>query len=146
MCGAVAIEASGPVLFRALCHCTICQRWSGAPSTAFVGFAGQQLRVTAGADSLLSHATSPSMTRFRCAKCGCPVYNQSTDPKFDFRDAPITTFERDGAGTIKHLDDLRPVAHIFCADRLPGIAKSDPDGVVKFVGHFGHSEKTEECP
>ena len=146
ICGKTTIEAAGPVLFRCLCHCQICQRYIGATSAAFVGFAGKQLQVKPGPDGLLPFKSSEGMTRYRCGSCGTPVYAESTDPKYDFRDAPLVVFERDADGKIKDLDELRPTAHIFCASRVSSIAAADPAGVTKFLGHFGQSETTDECP
>merc|ERR1711862_821531 len=111
------------------CHCTLCQRWMGATSSAFVGWAEGGLVFVKGEDKLRGFNTSDYMTRYRCGECGTPVYGQSHLENNKFRDAPLGVFERDESGNIKRLDELKPLSHIMCSTRVPGITKADPDDV-----------------
>mmetsp|Transcript_43058 Transcript_43058/g.92275 ORF Transcript_43058/g.92275 Transcript_43058/m.92275 type:complete len:165 (-) Transcript_43058:135-629(-) len=144
-CGACAFEATGVPIFRANCHCTLCQRWIGAPSTAFVGFKDEAMKIVKGEGNMHGFKTTDGMTRYRCKDCGSPVYGQSHLEAFPFRDAPLGLFERDAEGNILRLDELRPLSHIFCSSRIPGLVKADPDDVKKFLAYPG-SEQTDACP
>ena len=83
------------------------------------------------------------MTRYRCRTCGTSVYNQSNLEEYDFRDAPLAIFDRDSEGKIQRIEELIPKTHIFCAHENHKLLR-DNNGVVKFLGHAGMSEKIEE--
>jgi hypothetical protein len=69
-CGAVAIEVSGEPEAMGYCHCRSCRSWSGAPVNAFTLWKPENVRVTKGADQLVSfHKTEMSHRQF-CRACG----------------------------------------------------------------------------
>jgi hypothetical protein len=69
-CGAVAIEVSGAPIEMGYCHCSSCRAYSGAPVTAFMLWAAENVGVTKGAD-LLGGFNKTGMTERRfCTRCG----------------------------------------------------------------------------
>ncbi|MEJ0065128.1 MAG: GFA family protein [Caulobacteraceae bacterium] len=69
-CGAIKIEATGEPQAMGYCHCRSCRSWSGGPVNAFTLWAPDAVKVTAGAESLVTHQQSELSQRQYCAKCG----------------------------------------------------------------------------
>lgn len=131
-------------MFSCYCHCTICQRILGGSPTSIAGVAPDALTVTEGKDELLAVKTSEFCTRYRCRKCGAPVYSEYTDPQFSFMDFGMTSLERGADGKFKLSEEerqaIKPTAHIFYNDRVMDVV----DGLPKFVGFPGMSETVPE--
>jgi hypothetical protein len=108
------------------------QRLSGAPFACLVGFPKEGFAIVEGKDSVQGFHSSPNMCRYRCAKCGSPVYNESLDVEHPFIDVPLVAFERDELGLIKHLDVLQPKVHINYEMHVTGLVDSHTKGVKKF--------------
>jgi hypothetical protein len=78
LCGAIRYTISVPVTELRACHCTNCQKASGAggsvnaaiPSAAFALVQGKPKRFTAVADS------GRTLHRYFCGDCGSPLYSQ----------------------------------------------------------------------
>ena len=69
-CGAVRVELTGDPEAMGYCHCRSCRSWSGGPVNAFTLWKPEAVRVTAGADNLLSYAKTPMSERQTCRTCG----------------------------------------------------------------------------
>jgi len=69
-CQKVSFNLAGPVLFRALCHCTICQRFNAAPYGDVVAVRARDVTLE-GAENIAyrSHRQPPIVSRGRCASC-----------------------------------------------------------------------------
>lgn len=79
LCGAVAVEISGPISSIIHCHCSLCRKSSG---TAFAtnGFVqSADFAVVKGAEHLSQFAFKPGRVRHFCANCGSPVYSSNAD-------------------------------------------------------------------
>jgi hypothetical protein len=83
LCGAIRYSIGAPIAELRACHCTHCQKSSGAagsvnaavPSTAFKITRGTPKRYDAKA------ASGRTLYRFFCADCGSPIYSQrATNP------------------------------------------------------------------
>ena len=83
LCGAIRYTVNQPVTQLRACHCTHCQKSSGAAgtvnavlrSTAFQITKGTPRRFDAKADS------GRTLHRFFCGDCGSPIYSQrETNP------------------------------------------------------------------
>jgi hypothetical protein len=83
LCGAIRYSIGAPIAELRACHCTHCQKSSGAggsvnaavPSTAFKITQGTPKRYDAKA------ASGRTLYRFFCADCGSPIYSQrATNP------------------------------------------------------------------
>lgn len=69
-CQQVSFTLTGPVLFRALCHCSICQRFNAAPYGDVLAIRAHDVAVK-GAEHIAyrSHRQPPLLSRGRCARC-----------------------------------------------------------------------------
>ena len=82
-CGNARFEARAAPLFRALCHCTICQRFNAAPFADVVVYAASD--VTAPPDGAIAYDTwkpPPNVQRGKCVRCGDPAIEQFAAPLF----------------------------------------------------------------
>ncbi len=92
LCGAIRFTVSAPVTELRACHCTHCQKSSGAggsvnvvlPSSAFKLTQGTPKRFDAKADS------GRTLYRYFCGDCGSPLYSQRAN-------GPETVVVRTGA-------------------------------------------------
>jgi hypothetical protein len=112
LCGAIRYSVSQPIAELRQCHCTNCQKASGAagsvnamiPSAAFKLVQGKPKRYSAVADS------GRLLHRFFCGECGSPLYSQ--------RDAtPENMALR--AGTLESPPQMRIVANIWTKSARP---------------------------
>ena len=51
-CGAVKVEVAGEPEGMGYCHCQSCRSWSGGPVNAFTLWKPENVKVTAGADTV----------------------------------------------------------------------------------------------
>jgi hypothetical protein len=116
-CGAIRFEVDD--LFDAgYCHCSICQRFSGAPAVAWANTPARNFRLIRGTPSAFS--SSDHWVRYFCPTCGAPVYQRRPAPPVDGSDLLCIL--------IPSLDDprsVRPTAHIWCSSRLPFFDTTD---------------------
>jgi len=78
LCGAIRYTVNAPITELRACHCTHCQKASGAsgsvnaavPSSAFKLTQGTPKRHTGVADS------GRTLHRYFCGDCGSPIYSQ----------------------------------------------------------------------
>merc|ERR1711916_46974 len=111
MCGKLSVEFSGPLLFSAICHCSICRRFGGAPFTHLVGFESDKFKILSGADNLMKFTSSANIKRVRCKECGINVYNETT---MGFHDVPVPCID-DAYKNNKVRESLAPAMHIYYA-------------------------------
>lgn len=69
-CGAVTLEVEGKPEAMGYCHCRSCRSWSGGPVNAFSLWKPEALRVTSGAEHIVTFQKSELSQRRYCAKCG----------------------------------------------------------------------------
>jgi len=72
LCGAVRYEASEPPKDSDYCHCSMCQRWSGAPAWPAVAFPFAAFRITRGEPKF--YQSSPKVDRGFCSDCGSALF------------------------------------------------------------------------
>ena len=82
LCGAVEFELQpshqyGGDRTMGVCHCTACQRWTGAPSLPFVVTAPERFRVVRGLDQVAHYRDGDSTMRAFCRRCGSSLYQDS---------------------------------------------------------------------
>lgn len=70
-CGASSLSAEAAPLTVALCHCTDCRRWTGAPVAGFAALAGDALRIAPDPGPGLS--VTEGVRRWSCPRCGSPL-------------------------------------------------------------------------
>ena len=110
-CGAVRFEIDA-LHDAGYCHCTICQRFSGAPAVAWANAEGRCFRLLQG--SPRGFRSSEHWVRYFCPDCGAPVYQRHREPPDDGTDLLCVL--------IPSLDEpaaVTPRAHIWCSSRLP---------------------------
>ena len=112
LCGAIRYAVSVPIAELRACHCTNCQRASGAggsvnaviPASAFTITKGTPKRYSALADS------GRLLHRHFCGDCGSPIYGQRAT-------SPETIVLR--AGTLDERGDMKIVSHIWTRSARP---------------------------
>jgi len=86
LCGAIRYTVRAPVATLRACHCTNCQKSSGAAGTVNAVVPSASFRITKGAtrkyDDSATHS-GRTLSRHFCADCGSPIYSQrNPDPGF----------------------------------------------------------------
>lgn len=71
LCGQVRFEVSAKALGSMLCHCRMCQRFSGAPMLEGTTFPADAFRLTSG--KLKIYQSSMIAERGFCGDCGSPI-------------------------------------------------------------------------
>ncbi len=106
-CGAVRFEAAGEPSAHHLCHCTDCQRTSGAPMVAWITVQQEDLTLT-GEPAV--YASSEGVQRYFCIQCGTGLFYAN------FLRSPGTVDIQ--TAVLDEPDDHAPTAHIHTADQL----------------------------
>jgi hypothetical protein len=109
-CGAVRFEISAPLGVALYCHCTRCQRRTGAAAGASARLAPGSFTITAGADQLRAWAPPEALEKVFCGACGSAIYVR--DPETG--DGAVVRL-----GAIDGDPGVRPSAHQFAAYAAP---------------------------
>eukprot|EP01098_Paradermamoeba_levis_P007601 TRINITY_DN3153_c0_g1_i2.p1 TRINITY_DN3153_c0_g1~~TRINITY_DN3153_c0_g1_i2.p1 ORF type:complete len:152 (-),score=42.89 TRINITY_DN3153_c0_g1_i2:167-622(-) len=131
-CGAVAFHIQGTPFFNVYCHCTICQKTSGAPYLRISGFKPDDVKLTKGSETdLVPFNTTKNLIRYRCKHCQGPVFNQwiDTTSLFPFRGITHGTLTHQSAAS----PAIQPQQHIYYGTRMVDVK----DGLPKFEGLMG---------
>ena len=106
LCGAVRYTFKADPLFVGICHCTNCQKQSGAAFSVNVGVKDDALDLTGSLKTYVDHGDSGSkvLRRF-CPECGSPVIT-------DAEAYPGIHIVK--AGTLDDYSGLKPGRQIFC--------------------------------
>lgn len=111
-CGAVRYEAGGEPFERALCHCELCRKTTGAPAVAWFTVHESDLTLTG---QMVRYASSDHAERGFCGRCGTQI---------TFRDA---AYDNRIDLTTASLDDPEaapPVEQIWVRSRLRWMAEA----------------------
>jgi hypothetical protein len=119
LCGAVRFEATLPSLWCAHCHCTMCQRYHGAPVVTWVGFKSEDVEFTLGDNRISWFHSSPQGQRGFCATCGS---------SFLFR------------------SERWPGELHICLTNIHGAIDREPEGHVYFDSHVPWLELGDDLP
>ena len=74
LCGAIRYEAAADALFTVVCHCRMCQQWTGSTMFGSVAFARRAVTFTKGTPR--THTSSSICDRGFCSECGSSLYTQ----------------------------------------------------------------------
>ena len=113
LCGAIRYAIDAPVTELRACHCTHCQKASGAGGSVNAVVPRAAFRITQGTPKRFDAkaASGRTLYRFFCGDCGSPIYSQrATTP--DFLVVRAGTF--DGGG-----DDVKIATHIWTRSARP---------------------------
>lgn len=127
-CATTQFRTTGPALFRILCHCTICQKFSNAPYADVVVFRAKDVeRPATGIVEFDTYKPPPNVQRGKCSACQKPAIEIFESPLFpNLTIVPYAMFSPPGAMP-------EPVAHIFYEHR---ISDAD-DNLPKYRGYAG---------
>jgi hypothetical protein len=78
LCGAVRYEITAPFLSAGYCHCTHCQRRTGAGSSANGRVSRAAVEILQGEEQLRAYKPSVGVPKVFCATCGSALF--SGDP------------------------------------------------------------------
>lgn len=107
-CGAISYSAEGEPEHHALCHCSDCRRWSGAPMAGWIAFRADAVRIEG---EPVSYQSSEYAQREFCGKCGTGLFYRNEQVLPGLIDIQSGTLD-DAAGNA-------PGAQIQLAERLP---------------------------
>jgi hypothetical protein len=106
VCGGIRYEISEPLLSASYCHCTRCQRRTGAAASPQARVAPGSLRVVQGDELLRAWWPEDGFGKFFCSECGSHMWSQDpNDP--EIRSVRLGTFDGDPG--------VRPTSRQFTA-------------------------------
>ncbi len=126
LCGDIRYATTAEPVVVALCHCTHCQRQSGAAFSVNVGVPKGSLTFTRGRPQVYADTGSSGQPVYRhfCGRCGSPILS-------DVVSRPTLDWVK--AGTLDDTSWLRPTLAIWCDSaqawvEQPEDAKTFPQG------------------
>ena len=76
LCGGVRFEVTEPPLFASYCHCTRCQRRTGAAASPQARLAPGSLRIVAGDDLIRAYGPPGGFPKVFCSVCGSALWSR----------------------------------------------------------------------
>ncbi len=125
-CGTCAFEVRTTPAARFICHCTVCQAFTGKPFSDVTVLRAKDVTLTnADQISFKKYRLPPNINRGLCRKCGKPILEVGGFGPFKLIFLPTSNFE---------CQDLLPTAqmHMFYHRRL----KDSQDGLPKHSGYL----------
>ena len=112
LCGAIRYTVDVPVTELRACHCTHCQKASGAAGSVNAVIPGAALHITQGTLKRYDSAADSGRTLYRyfCGDCGSPIYSQRAT-------APETAVLR--AGTLDDAGEMKITTNIWIRSARP---------------------------
>jgi hypothetical protein len=123
-CGAVHYAVADEFAYAANCHCSNCRRTTGSAFKPFAGIAREKLRITQGADSLMTFGEESGHDA-HCKSCGSLLYSVVREG----------AFVHVAMGTLLDDPSIRPRAHIFVGSKAPWFTITD--GLPQYQEHVG---------
>jgi hypothetical protein len=106
-CGAISYSAQGEPEHHALCHCSDCRRWSGAPMAGWIAWKADRLTVTG---EPATYQSSENGRREFCGACGTGLFYRNDEVLPGIVDIQ--------SGTLDDPGDHPAGAHIMVKERL----------------------------
>ena len=121
-CGAIRFEVTRPFVSASYCHCTRCQRRTGAAASANGRAEPGTVRVTQGEDELRAWAPEGGFEKLFCGLCGSALFSR-----------PPGTTDLTGVrlGAVDGDPGIRPQWHQFVAYAAPWEPLPD-DGLPRY--------------
>jgi hypothetical protein len=113
LCGQVRWRATAEPANVRVCHCRLCQRWTGAPFFARAIFRAEDF---AWSGATTSWPTSPRVVRRACARCGTPMLSVPNDPPARVGVSVATCDDRHA---------LAPTVHIWVSEKVDWLTLDD---------------------
>lgn len=124
LCGTVRYEVTGPFISASYCHCTRCQRRTGAAASANARVARSDFHLLSGADALRTFRPGDGAPKVFCAECGSAVFSGDLD-----KDAPLGL----RLGGVDGDPGITPQFHQF-VEFAPAWEPVPDDGLPRFPG------------
>lgn len=121
LCGGVAWELTGPLVWNGHCHCSRCRKAHGAAFATFAGGDARGFRWLRGEDLVTGYQSSTGGPRSFCSACGAVVPQLSFDGAMAF--VPL--------GNSDDEPGLQPQGHIYVASKAPWFDLPE-DGLPRF--------------
>lgn len=138
LCGAVRYQANESPIDSAYCHCSMCQRWTGAPVSAGLGFRIAALQITRGQPRFYNSSTSAE--RGFCSDCGSSIFVRY--PDYDETWVAVGTLDKPENVTLqRHMGIESQLPWFVLSDGLPRIRSEEEPGT---PGYEGGVERGEE--
>ena len=111
LCGAMSYEITEEPVLSAVCHCTHCQKATGAAFSINVGIPSDGFKIAG--DTLKTYVdqgdSGKDLRRYFCGQCGSPLYSEA--------DAmPGLAIVK--VGTLDDTSSFKPGMNIFCENRM----------------------------
>lgn len=112
LCGAIRYTVGVPVTELRACHCTHCQKASGAAGTVNAVLPSSVFKITQGTPKRYDAKADSGRTLYRyfCGDCGSPLYSQRPT-------TPEMTVVR--AGTLDDSSGMKIATHIWTKSARP---------------------------
>lgn len=109
LCGGVRYEVTASIDRITHCHCSMCRKAHGAAFGSYFTVPKEAFRFTAGEALVASYASSPSVERTFCKRCGATLQWSSSAHRPDTVGI--------AAGTLDTSLEPVPQQHIFAASK-----------------------------
>ena len=126
LCGAIGFSGVLPSLWVAHCHCTLCQRSSGASFVTWVGLDAATCRIDDHGQSLRWYQSSQLGERGFCSNCGSTLFFRSPRWAGELH-VTLANF----SGPV----DRAPQAHVFWDTHVDWVKLDADDGVPRESEH-----------
>ncbi|HET9427232.1 MAG TPA: GFA family protein [Allosphingosinicella sp.] len=126
-CGIVRYALASPPDDCGWCHCTICQRISGAPAMVFATVPVDHFQFTSGQAQVGRFRSSSFGQRQFCTGCGSPLTMQVAHQPETIDIAVATLDDPDKVPPSFHIFDASRIAWFETTDDLPRHEKFRPD-------------------
>lgn len=114
-CGAISYSATVEAEHHALCHCSDCRRWAGAPVVGWIAFKDADLVIQG---SPVTYESSENGRREFCGACGTGLFYRNAEMLPGIVDIQ--------SGTLDDMAAHAPSAQIMVKERVawvPGMAE-----------------------
>ncbi len=117
LCGEVRYEANESVMFSVVCHCRMCQQWTGSSMLGTAAFSREAVSFTKGTPKL--HCSSSVCERGFCSRCGSSLFTRY------YSGGAFDTVIFIGLGTLDNPDLGQPDMHYGAEGELSWMHHDD---------------------
>ena len=122
LCGGVRFEISEPLIAANYCHCTRCQRRTGAAASPQAQIAPGSMTILSGAELIRAYAPPDGFEKLFCTNCGSALGSRPPGSE-ELMAVRLGAFDSDPG--------IRPRLHMFVAYAAPWEPIPD-DGLPRF--------------
>ena len=124
LCGGVRFEVTAPLVSAGYCHCTRCQRRTGAAASPQAWVEPGSVHVTQGKDLLKAYEPDGGYAKVFCSECGSSLFSRPPDSSDAFS-VRMGAFDADPG--------IRPSYHQHVDSAAPWEPLPD-DGLPRYPG------------